>query len=247
MKKTLLFIICFFIFTLFSGVTFSAPASCPTPPPMIDLDAEFERLSALAKSRTEECYNARWANRESTIREYVCPSGDFSEWDRPYTREILAYQIAVATVFQAVDRVALTHAQSLQCLRQKDPIIWQQSNKVFTDLLDGYAAKYRKACDMSYIVKLLDTSWTTDTLIQTSDTFPQYCNTLVNAKVRALSNLWDLIASKAIAKSYQNDKDEFLSKIKGKYAALLEKSSRYFRAMSQAVAKMDTYLKTTIR
>jgi len=212
---------------------------------MIDLDREFENLSSLARARARECILARSQNRESSIKDYVCPSGDFSEGDRPYTDEILSYQIAVATVFQAVDKVALTHARSLQCIRQKDPIIWQQSNKVFTDLTSGYALQYQKVCSEGYILNILNKKW--QSIVTTSDAFPQYCQNLANAKIRALDNLVTLLAAKAIWKSYQNDKDEFLTRVKWKYAALLEKSSRYFRTMSQAVAKLDAYIKVTLK
>jgi hypothetical protein len=179
---------------------------------MIDLDREFENLSNLVRTRAKECIIARSENRESSIKDYVCPSGDFSEGDRPYTDEILSYQIAVATVFQAVDKVALTHARSLQCIRQKDPIIWQQSNKIFTDLNSGYAAQYQKVCSEGYILNLLNKK--EQSIVTTSDAFPQYCQNLANAKIRALDNLVTLLTAKAIGKSYQNDKDEFLTRVK---------------------------------
>lgn len=251
MKRILFLILGFFLFIFFSGVTFSATPSCPTPPQMIDLDKEFDILSVRVKDRAKNCILARSQNRESSIKDYVCPSGDFSEGDRPYTDEILSYQIAVATVFQTVDKVALEHARSLQCIRQKDPVIWQQSNKIFTDLTSGYAAKYMKACDMSYIVRLLNKSSTQwqyiSDILQTSDVFPQYCDTLANAKIQALDNLVTLLSAKAIWKSYQNDKDQFVTEVKGKYASLLQKSSRYFRSISQAIAKIDAYTQKPIR
>lgn len=88
-------------------MTFASSPTCPVPQPMIDLDREFDKISTDAKNRARECILARAENRESSIKDYVCPSGDFSEGDRPYTDEILAYQIAVATVFQAIDNIAL--------------------------------------------------------------------------------------------------------------------------------------------
>lgn len=215
---------------------------------MIDLDAEFETLSSLAKKRSTDCINARKNQKETSETEYVCPSGDFSEANRPYTNEILAYQIAIATVFQAIDKNSLQFAQSLQCQRQKDPIIWQQTITRFTDLTTGYAAQYQKACNISFIIRLLEAKDATEvTLVQTSDTFPDYCINLANSKVNALHNLWILLASNAVWKSYQNDKDEFLTEVKWRYAKLLEKTSRYFRLMWQAVAKIDVYLKQTIK
>jgi hypothetical protein len=50
--------------------------------------------------------------------------------------------------------------------------------------------------------------------VTTSDAFPQYCQNLANAKIRALDNLVTLLTAKAIGKSYQNDKDEFLTRVK---------------------------------
>jgi hypothetical protein len=94
-------------------------------------------------------------------------------------------------------------------------------------------------------LNILNKKW--QSIVTTSDAFPQYCQNLANAKIRALDNLVTLLAAKAIWKSYQNDKDEFLTRVKWKYAALLEKSSRYFRTMSQAVAKLDAYIKVTLK
>lgn len=152
MKIVSILILSFLSIFIFDIPIFGASPSCPPPPPMIDLNAESGSLSTLAQERARTCYAARLTRSETAITDFVCPSGDYDQNDRPYTREILAYQIAVATVFQAIDKNSLQYAKSLQCLRQKDPIIWQQSNKVFTDTQYGYASKYEAACNMSYIL-----------------------------------------------------------------------------------------------
>lgn len=251
MKRTLFLIIWFLCFTLFSGVTFGAAPVCLPPPIMIDLGAQQQALSQVAKSRYEQCKTARIAQKEASITDFVCPSGNFSEADRPHADEIIAYQIAVATVFQAIDTNSMLYAQSLHCNRDTDPIKWQQTIKIFTDSNSGYAAKYYSACNISYIVSLLNTIWQDGQLIfdtiQTSDTFPQYCEYLASRKVDALHNLGILLASNGVGKWFQNDKDIFINAVKTKYSNLLDKVSNYLRVVGRAVKKLDKYTTNPIQ
>lgn len=246
MKKALFFIIWFFSFTLFSSVTFSTPV-CPEIPEMIDLEIEKGGLSALAIANTLACLDARSARAESTITDFTCPSWDFNATDRPHTDEILAYQIAVAAVFKAIDTNAMQYAQNLQCNRDTDPIKWQQAIKIFTDSNNGYASKYYSTCSIAYITDLLNAD-PDNPIIKTTETFPQGdCMLLARAKVDALHNLWLLLASNGVGKWFQNDKDIFLDEVKTKYSILLDKVSNYLRVVGRAVAKLDKYLSNTVR
>ena len=250
MKRYQHFIIGTFLFTLLPGVTFAGPAVCPEPPEMIDILVEKDWISGIALGNYEACKNARASQIESTITDFVCPSGDFSIADRPHTDEILAYQIAVATVFQAIDTNAMQYAKNLQCNRDTDPIKWQQTIKIFTDANTGYAKQYNATCDISYITSLLNSMWVggqfTFDVIQTSDTFPQYCEYLAGRKIDALHNLWILLMSNWVGKWFQNDKDIFLDTVKTKYSGLLDKMSAYLRIVGRAVAKLDRYIKNPI-
>ena len=167
MKKILVLIATFLTFTLFSGVTFSAPV-CPVLPEMIDLEVEKERLSSAAILNTEACFDARATRTESTITDFTCPSGDFIG-ERPLTDEVLAYMIAVSAVFQAIDTNSMQYAKNLQCNRDTDVIKWQQTIRDFTD---AYKIKYQSTCDLAYIMSLLNVD-PERPYIKTTETFPQ--------------------------------------------------------------------------
>lgn len=241
------FIIGTFFFTLVMSVTCAAPAVCPATPDMIDITVEKDTLSDIAKTRSNNCFAARLLQTETKETDYICPSGDFSNTDRPYTDEILAYQIAVATVFQAIDTNALLYAQSLQCNRDTDPIKWQQTIKIFTDENTGYAKQYYSTCSISWILSLLNTD-PNNPIIRTTNTLPQAdCMNLAKSKTDALHNLWILLMSNWVGKWFQNGKDVFLDEVKTKYSGVLDKVSVYLRIVGRAVAKLDKYLKNTIQ
>jgi hypothetical protein len=130
MQKLILSLLGILSFTTFCGFVAAAAPTCPPPPQMIDLDAQFTTLSAIAKERATKCYEARNKSEESHIGEFTCPSGDYNTDARPHTREILSYQIAVATVFEAIDKSTLQYTQSLQCMRERDPIKWIETNRI---------------------------------------------------------------------------------------------------------------------
>lgn len=109
---------------------------------------------------------------ESSITDYICPSGDYNSSSRPHTREVLAYQLAVAAVFQKIDENAIQYAKSLQCMRDTDPIKWQQTIKIFTDNNTGYASKYQSTCSIPFVIGLLNID-PENLKIETTDTFPQ--------------------------------------------------------------------------
>jgi hypothetical protein len=129
MQKLLLSFLVVFFVTMFHGVVLAAP-TCPPPPQMIELDAQFNTLSATAKERITKCLAARRDSQESSITDFSCPSGDYNRDARPHTREILSYQIAVATVFEEIDKSAMEYAHSLQCMRERDPIKWIETNRI---------------------------------------------------------------------------------------------------------------------
>ena len=55
-----------------------------------------------------------------------------------------------------------------------------------------------------------------------------------------------ILASKGVAKGYQNAKDLHIDKVKGKYATLLEKWSSYQRILRNAVGKFTAYIKDPV-
>lgn len=245
LKNAILFILVG-ILSLSSDI-FAAPAICQEAPEMIQIDALIPEISEIAIARAQECYAARLVQTENSIIDYICPSGDYSWSNRPHTREILAYQLAVAAVFQKIDENAIQYSKSLQCKRDTDPIKWQQTLKIFTDNNTGYASKYEATCSIPFILGLLNID-PENKKIETTDTFPQWdCQTLAKAKSEALHNLGLLLASNWVGKGFQNDKDNFLEGVKWAYRNLLNKMDNYLKIVGRAIHKLDTYTKNPIQ
>lgn len=253
MLKTLLIISISLIASLSFVDGVFAAASCPAPPPLLNLESERDALRSDATSRIEQCIAARAKNQESSIRAFSCPSGDFNINDRAQIDQVIAYQITVATVFEKIDTNATQYMQALFCLRDRDPIKWDATNNARINgqqyqSAGSYESLYKTYCtNFSSVASLINTD--AKKYIYSSDAYPQYfdCMPLAEKKIQSLRNLAAFLTTNGIAKGYENDKDIFLDKVKGKYATLLEKTSRYFRLISQAVAKMDTYLRQTIQ
>jgi len=205
------------VFLSFFRIGFTAPAVCPElPTEIIDIDAVLEEVTAIAKSRADQCIALRNEQAESTATDFYCPSGDMSASKRPYTDPVLAYQIAVGTLFETIDDNAFQYLKALYCIRETDIVAWQQSNKIITDTNVGFASKYLYACDMDLVMNRMLNLDEQDRRIWTSDTFPQWadCYALAQKKTQALYNLATLVASYSVGKSYQNDKDTFVDDIK---------------------------------
>ncbi len=218
---------------------------------MIDLESKFNELSDTAVFNIEDCLAARNTRTESSITDFTCPSGDYNTSDRPHTDEVLAYQLAVATVFAAIDEDALKYSKSLQCMRERDPIKWTETNRIVIHgdgaSVEWYSQKYHDICDETFIIRLINTP--TQKYIKSTDFAPQWfdCKDLADAKVQALDNLTALLAANGIGKWYENDKDKFITQVKGKYKTLIVKLADYMKLVSTAVSKLDTYLTNTIR
>jgi hypothetical protein len=56
-----------------------------------------------------------------------------------------------------------------------------------------------------------------------------------------------ILASKGIAKSFQNDKDTHLDKVKSAYDLLREKWNSYTRMVGNAVSKFTAYIKEVVK
>lgn len=254
MSKKIFLNIIGIVFFCFFHVAFSAGPVCTEPPELIDIDAVMWEMQVKAKANIIECIDAYTLSKEASITTFSCPSGSmFVDDFQGITSERMAYRIGVATMFQYIDENALAFARSLQCIRERDPIKWYNST---IQVLGGwsvqwYADRYREVCSLSRIQQLLiePTYWaiSKEKIITTTETFPYDCDTIANKKILALENLITLLQNKGIEKSFQNDKSQFMESVKTRYSGLVEKFSRYFRSMGQAVSKLDSYLRRTIQ
>ena len=92
-----------------------------------DLKKEVLTLREEARSAIESCIEARQKNKESSITDFSCPSGDtIAGTNQPFTNEVLAYQVAVAKVFAKIDESAEKYMKELSTCREQDSVVWTE-------------------------------------------------------------------------------------------------------------------------
>jgi len=131
----------------------------------------------------------------------------------------LFYNIATAIAFKKIDEKAKKYSESLQCSREPSPVVWMESIRKAVDGVGetlGYRDVYSRVCDTDYILSLFDEKTLEQKPeIATSLTFPQLlCKKYAEAKGQSLTNLGHMLMSAGISKSYQNDKDKLIDKVK---------------------------------
>ena len=207
MQKLIHSLLAFFLFTTFCGVVAAAP-KCSAPPQMIDLDKEMTTMRTNAVRDIPRCLDAYAKVTETKITEFTCPSGHMFSDKMPITIETLGYRLGVAIMFDTIDESAMAYAHSLQCMRERDVMKWNQTNTIVINgdgpSIPGYAEKYLDACTLGRINQLLDGityGVPPKKIIQTTDTFPYAgCTDLAKAKIKALENLTTLLAANGVGK-----------------------------------------------
>jgi hypothetical protein len=191
-----------------------------------------------AQTKTDACIEARKSRTETSITEYVCPSGDFFLGSTlPLSEERICGSIYVQIEFAKIDKKALEWTEKLQDTRNVNIESWiADIRKKTEEFGSGYTAicsitKMREACGVS-----------------TTDFFPEtICTDLAAQKARAWENMGYILAGRGIAKNYQNDKDTFIEKTKTKYSKISEKWNQYLRVFDTAVSKFTAYIKKTVK
>ena len=147
--------------------------------------------------------------------------------------------------FKELDDEILKDMKILQQKRETDVISW---TTYIAEKNTLYRQKYLRVCTPLGGELAVIQAWKKDQgQSATIDAFPQtFCNSLVPKKVEAWDNMSYILASKGVAKAYQNGKDLHIDKVKGKYATLLEKWSSYQRILGNAVGKFTAYIKDPV-
>ena len=218
-----------------------------------DLKKEVLALREETRSAIESCIEARKKNKESSITDFSCPSGDtIAGTNQPFTNEVLAYQVAVAKVFAKIDESAEKYMKELSACREQDSVVWTEDirkNIEWTANQDGYTTWYRQACSFGFLEEnILRGRWEGETTYTLStNLYPQsdFCLARADKKADAWTKMGYILMGQGIAKSYQNDKDIFAESVKWAYKKLLDKFHSYVMIIDRAVSKMTGYNKET--
>ncbi len=224
---------------------FGEDASCPAE--------KSKKLTAEeVGAKIQQCLDARENKKEASITEFYCPSGDFSYEDsRILDNRTLPYHVAVSLFFAEIDKDALSYMCDLREMREKDPMKWTEDARKKIEITGNeenlsFAERYNAVCSFSFIADRINTpekEW-----IGTTETYPQsICQRIAVTKAQAWSNMSTILMGDGIAKSWQNDKDDFVEKVKGKYTVVYDKYLRYKRIAERAIKGLTALAKDTIR
>lgn len=202
--------------------------------------------------KIQECLDARENGRESSITAFHCPSGDFTNQDlRPLSKDTIPYHIAVAVLFNEIDKDALSYMCDLREMREKDPTKWTEDirkkiEKTSTEENRPFGERYREVCNFSYVASRVNTKekeWITST-----ETYPQtICQDLADKKALAWSHMGNILMTEGVSKSWQNDKDIFVEAVKWRYTSVYDKYLRYKRIAERAIKNLTALAAESIR
>ncbi len=189
-----------------------------------------------------------WWNGIAINDKYTCPIGDFVAGNgERLLKEKIECSIQIALSFEAIDKKTALWAKQLQSSREKNIDVWINNIGIQTKTAeDSFMNQYSEVCNLTGWTISPDGKWIG--CAKTMNFFPETaCRDIVNQKVSALQNVWYILASKGIAKSFQNDKDKNLEKIKSAYDLIGDKWSQYKRIVSNAVSKFTSYIKEVVK
>lgn len=219
---------------------------------------EIVPLDIFATSFKQEQQNIVLSRYATCIRdgnsgsdEFFCPSKDsgFFQDGKPITNEIIAYNLAVESVFQKIDEKTKEYKKQLQDLRCVDAYQWKDN--IRTELYGkpsenkaGVASLYESACNFGYIQSIINYQEDPKNpkplpiKISETDTYPQtICMDLAKRKVQSLSYAGDILTARGTAKTLQNDKDRFIDAVKWRYRTLLDKIHELMQIIDRASSK----------
>jgi hypothetical protein len=241
------------------GVLPNVSFACDTKPaniPDVSSDAFKSELRSEAIAAISECIEARTKNQEASVNNpetwHICPSWDYWSDDKMIISSgTLAYNITAAIAFIKIDKKAKEYMQSLQCSRNTDATAWiVDIDKTISGVWEKewYGDQYIKVCNIAYMTDVLNNTKFNTPFIQTTATFPQYiCNYQAKARASSLRDLGHMLMGNWLAKWYQNDKDNYVDKIKWKYKQLLEKMHSYLMIFTRAETKLDKYTVSPVK
>lgn len=226
--------------------------ACPPQTPK----TEAELTPTYLSSKIESCLKARAERKEASLsqqEDFYCPSGNFFLPDgQPTSTGRIATQVAISIYLAEIDKEILSYLCQLRETRETDTVVsyedarkkleWKWPNS-------GILEKYNKICTVDFMMnKINESGENGKKWIVTTSTFPEnICKSKIQAKKRWWLNLASILVSDSAAKWYENDKDNFLSKIKTKYDKIREKFHSLLELLDKATMNMDTYIKNAVK
>jgi hypothetical protein len=247
MKKWIIYIGILFMWLTYIWAISATEVSCPVKPKVYTPE--------VIRGKIELCLSKRKELQESSITDFYCPSGDYTYADwRVLNDNTIPYHIMIAQLLAQIDEDALKYMCTLRELREKDVTVWTEDlRKKFESSSEwenkSFYDRYAEVCTVKHIVekmRLMDTpekSWVTKI-----ESFPQsICEGIVARKIQAWRNMGKILMNEGMGKSYQNDKDKFVDKVKGKYSVIIDKYIQYSRIAGRAISNLTALPKETIQ
>lgn len=242
-KFSIIFILIFGIFCVHTVSAADAPV-CPFPH---KIEATADEILA----KVTECQTARANNTTATITEYLCPAGDFTIGDnQPITPERLSRNIMTNILMNEADKKMTEYMRSLQGLRSKDVTAWTKEymSCISPDVKDNLTTFYNQICEFSFVSNFLNDNSEKKTIITTTEAYPdQTCVKLAQQNIKKWQNMGANLATAAMYKSYENDRDRFVESVQGKYRSIIEKFHNYQKIIFRASSKIKTYIREAVK
>lgn len=242
-KFSIIVILIFGIFCVNTVFADEAPV-CPFPH---KIEATADEILA----KVAECQKARENNTTATITEYSCPAGDFTiEDNQPITPERLARNIATNILMNEADKKMTEYMRGLQKFRSKDTIAWTQTymSCIARDPKENLTSFYNQICEFSFVSNFLNNNSEKKAIITTTEAYPdQTCLKLAQKNIAKWKNMGANLATAAMYKSYENDRDRFVEGVQGKYRSIIEKFHNYQKIIFRASAKIKNYIREAVK
>lgn len=220
-----------------------------------DINGKIKQCIEARKNRNEASLNTSWSD-------FYCPSGNFSVQDnQPITEWRIAMQIGISILFAAIDYDAMVKICDMRESRETDAVKWKEkidttfsSSPSDTNKADSsdksVLARYRTICDNGgvNIMNIVNSNSEKKLWIDNTTSFPEsLCNKRAEQKTKMWTNLGKILMSEGIAKWYQNDKDQFLEKIKTKYDLVREKLHTLLEYIDKSTMNLTNLTKKAVK
>lgn len=203
-------------------------------------------------SSIEACKEARVNGTTATIENFSCPAWEFTDLDSaPITDERLSYYIASNLLMNEVDKKVKLYMQSLQDLRNKNWLAWTDALRSCISTTAHSPAKtisevYTDICNPIKMIRFI--SGNNPNMHFSTEVLPSMsCNTIAQKKIAMWSTVWENLMISGMYKSFENDRDAYMSSVQWKYAQILEKFHTYQKIIFRAAAKIGVYIIQTVK